>query len=264
MKLITIRFSHFCERARWALDLAGVDYVEEGHLPGFHVRAVKKAHPAGGQKDRASTRFSTPLLVDGDTILDDSSTIARWASAQGEQRGLASLYPADLVDDIDEWVQRSHDKLGIHSRRLAYFHLFNHMPLLHEMARQNVGGGQALALRMGAPFFVSSLKKRQKLDDEASMHRAVDIVETAMADASAHLEERDYLVGDRFTAADLMFACAAAPALVVQPDEGYGAWLPTLASLPNAYRNDVDRWRATRAGQHALRMFREHRQTTST
>ena len=28
-RLVTIPISHFCEKARWALDRAGVDYVEQ-------------------------------------------------------------------------------------------------------------------------------------------------------------------------------------------------------------------------------------------
>jgi len=34
------------------------------------------------------------------------------------------------------------------------------------------------------------------------------------------LHGKRYLLGDRFTAADITFACMAAPALLVQPDEG--------------------------------------------
>ncbi len=40
-RLITIPFSHFCEKARWSLDVAGVAYREEGHVPGLHRRAIR-------------------------------------------------------------------------------------------------------------------------------------------------------------------------------------------------------------------------------
>ena len=35
--LVTIAFSHFCEKARWALDHAGVRYVEERYAPVAHL-----------------------------------------------------------------------------------------------------------------------------------------------------------------------------------------------------------------------------------
>ncbi len=52
-RLITIPVSHFCEKARWALEHAGIPYVEEGHLPFFSIRAVRRA---GGRR-------SVPVLV---------------------------------------------------------------------------------------------------------------------------------------------------------------------------------------------------------
>src|SRR5690348_3529366 len=41
--LVTIPFSHFCEKARWALDHARVAYREEGHGPGLHRLATRRA-----------------------------------------------------------------------------------------------------------------------------------------------------------------------------------------------------------------------------
>ena len=35
-RLITIPMSHYCEKARWALDRLGLRYVEERHLQVFH------------------------------------------------------------------------------------------------------------------------------------------------------------------------------------------------------------------------------------
>ena len=45
--LITIPISHFCEKARWALDRSGLSYVERPHLQVFHWAAVRRA---GGGK----------------------------------------------------------------------------------------------------------------------------------------------------------------------------------------------------------------------
>ena len=36
-RLLTIPISHFCEKARWALDRAGVDYVERRHIQLVHA-----------------------------------------------------------------------------------------------------------------------------------------------------------------------------------------------------------------------------------
>ncbi|MGZ3697035.1 MAG: glutathione S-transferase [Bdellovibrionota bacterium] len=67
---------------------------------------------------------------------------------------------------------------------------------------------------------------------------------------------RKFLVGERFTAADLTFAALSASVLV---PENYGVALPTLVELPAEMREQVLKWRATPAGEFALRIYREHR-----
>lgn len=41
-KLVTIAFSHYCEKARWALDLSPWRdvYLEDSHMPVFHIPPV--------------------------------------------------------------------------------------------------------------------------------------------------------------------------------------------------------------------------------
>ena len=51
MQLVTIGFSHYCEKARWALDRYGLTYDEERTLPGMHLKAVKRHVPEGGRSD---------------------------------------------------------------------------------------------------------------------------------------------------------------------------------------------------------------------
>ena len=42
-RLVTIPISHFCEKARWALDRAGLAYREERHVQGVHQVASRRA-----------------------------------------------------------------------------------------------------------------------------------------------------------------------------------------------------------------------------
>jgi glutathione S-transferase len=68
---------------------------------------------------------------------------------------------------------------------------------------------------------------------------------------------RRYLVGDRFSAADLTFAALAGPMVV--PAE-YTVALPQPGhAMPHELLRIVERAREHPAGRHALRMFREHR-----
>jgi glutathione S-transferase len=71
-RLITIPPSHYCEKARWALEHAGIAYREEGHPPLLHRLAVKLAK--GGR--------STPVLVAGDRVLPDSTDILQFIDVE--------------------------------------------------------------------------------------------------------------------------------------------------------------------------------------
>ena len=52
-RLITIPISHFCEKARWALDRAGIEYAEERHVQGISRIHSKRAGGTG----------TTPVLI---------------------------------------------------------------------------------------------------------------------------------------------------------------------------------------------------------
>lgn len=81
------------------------------------------------------------------------------------------------------------------------------------------------------------------------VRRVFDSVAERLADG------RRYLAGDAFTAADLTFACLAAPA-VGQP---YNDAPPALEDLPPAMREQVEGMRAHPAGRFALRLWADER-----
>jgi len=68
--LYQITFSHFNEKARWALDYRSIPHRRHALLAGLHERRSKKLGGAG----------TTPILDLGDgTRLFDSSDIIAWA-----------------------------------------------------------------------------------------------------------------------------------------------------------------------------------------
>jgi glutathione S-transferase len=69
-------------------------------------------------------------------------------------------------------------------------------------------------------------------------------------------DDRPFLCGERFTAADLTFA--ALSAAVLMPPE-YGVPLPQPAELPTAMAATVRNLREHPAGAYALKLFREER-----
>ena len=70
-RLITIPISHYCERARWALEHCQVEFEEERHLQVLHRRSVR----------RAGADHSVPVLVSGDQCVADSADIVAFADS---------------------------------------------------------------------------------------------------------------------------------------------------------------------------------------
>jgi len=242
-RLITIPFSHYCEKARWALDRTGVAYTEDGHLPLFHYLPTRRA--GGGR--------TVPVLVDGSTVLTDSTDILAWADAR-DPGALLPAAPADraaalqLEDDFDR-------SLGPATRRWIYFHLLPRRDLEPRLLG-GVPRWERLALAAARPLAVRYLTRSLHID-AAGVARSIRKIDDTFARIAALLSDgRRFLVGDRFTVADLTFAALAAPVLL---PPSYGVPLPSRSDFSGEPRAQLEAWRASPAGQLALRLYATER-----
>lgn len=245
LNLITIPVSHFCEKARWALDRLGLPYSEERHLQIFHYLRVI---PTAGV-------ISVPVLETESVLLRDSTDILQWIDRQlPEER---RLYPTGPKGQEALTIEEELDAtLGVVARRLAYQWLLPDRGLIE---RYMGAGAPAWQVRAGMAMFpLAAGYLRARLGVRQARHaedvRATDRI---FQDVSARLEDgRRFLLGGVFTAADLTFA--ALSAVILMPEE-YGITMPRLEELPGEMRAHVERWRATPAGALALRLYREER-----
>lgn len=251
-RLITLSFSHYNEKARWALDRYAVPYHEERYLPFFCSMAVAVAtRGRGGAADRTSSRYSTPALIMEDGgYLTDSTAIVEFAAS-----GDDSMFPSQEVTSL---VDHYGDRLGPYTRLLAYWHVLRHPGMIEELADANVSPRQAQVFRRLLPLVRSNLQRFLNLS-ETSRDKAMVRVREELDAAAKKLEVGPYLCGATFTAADLTFAALLAPVMCVTPEEGFGAVLPSVDALDAEARDLVEEMRAHPAGQFALRMFAEER-----
>ncbi len=242
-RLLTIPISHYCEKARWGLDRAGIDYEERGHVQGVHRLASRRAGGKG----------TLPVLVCEDGVLAESEAILRWADARVP--GPRRLFPDgdEEVAPLCRWLDEG---LGPDARRLIYAHMLPHDALMLRFNNAGVPGWEDRAIRLLWPV-ASRWAKRELAIGPATVPRDTRRVRAVFDTLGERLADgRRYLCGHRFTAADLTFAALAAAVLL--PPE-YGTPLPQPDVLPEPVASEVQAFREHPAGVFALRMFRTER-----
>lgn len=241
---ITIPLSHYCEKARWALDRSGLPYREEPHAPLFHLLFARRRGDG-----------AVPVLIDGKTRLSDSTDILKHADAF---RGGDRLYPREPTQrsEVEALEDRFDTGIGLHARRWAYGCLLTETKLVNEVWSKGVSRLEASLVPVVAPLVRRLVRSGYKITPEAS-ERSLARVRECFQEVGERLRSgRRFLVGERFTAADLTFAALAAPVLL--PPECRAAH-PALDAVPSSMREEVLRLRDTPAGSFALRMFAEER-----
>ena len=249
LRLVTIPISHYCEKARWALERAGLSYREERHVQGIHRIASRRAGGGG----------TTPVLVTPEGALGESEQILRWVDQRTppDQR----LFPSGPAEraEVERLCRRFDERLGPRGRRLMYVNMLAQRELMLRFNNQGVPRWEDRALRLGWPFGVRFVKRALgvragiEVEDEAVVWEELDFVAELLADGRKHL------CGERFSAADLTFAALSA-SLIVPPV--YGVPLPQPDVLPPDIAELIERVRAHPAGSYALAMFKEHRRET--
>jgi glutathione S-transferase len=245
-RLITIPISHYCEKARWALDRAEIPYRESAHMQVLH--RVHSLGSGGGK--------TVPVLVTPDGVISESEDILEYADRHAPPG--RRLIPEDPGEAAQvRAVAREYDeRLGPHGRRWMYDCLRGNREIVMKYATSGVPAWERRALPLAYPLMakvidrVLDIAPETVAESEREFRVLLDEVGERLSDG------RRYLVGDGFTAADLTFAALAAP--VVVPPE-YSVALPTPDELPRRMADVVLELREHPAGAHALAMFRTER-----
>lgn len=245
MRLITIPFSHFSEKARWALDRAGLPYEEEAHLPLLNIPATRRA---GGK--------TVPVLVTDEGTFTDSTDILGYVDRKAPAD--RKIWPTDEADrkkaqELEDFFDRG---LGRGARVYAYYHLLPERPKLVKILGSRLSTKDRTLFRVMLPGLSRAIVRAYKVTEEGE-RRALEKIHEAFDRADAALAEGGkYLVGDTLTGADIAFASLAAP--VLNP-AGHPAYEAAMHELPMAMQPEVKRLRARPAGQHVLRLYEKER-----
>src|SRR5689334_25030914 len=102
--------SHFCEKARRAVEYTRLAYRPVNLLPGFHLKRVRKLA-------RASC---VPVLVDGATVVQGSAAIISHLDAKFPSPTLTPRGTQAAAAALD-WEKYLDDHIGV-SLRLWFYH----------------------------------------------------------------------------------------------------------------------------------------------
>lgn len=191
--------SHYNEKARWVLTYKNVAHQRIGHLPGPHIRVMKKL----------SGQSSTPVLDWGGKIIPGSAEIVSFVDSMVDAK---PLYP-ELAEDREcvlAWCRRLDDELGPAVRTLAWSGIINHNQYAISVFGRGKSSIKLMFYGLLFPVLKPLIAKANGVNPE-NIARSGEIVARYLDEVAEAVSKTGYLVGDRFTAADLTAAALLAP-----------------------------------------------------
>jgi glutathione S-transferase len=198
-------YSHFNEKARWALDLKKLDHERVNYLPGPHMPKIKKL----------SGQSKTPVLTGGGRTVAGSAQIIDWLE---EVAPAPALYPEapDLRAEALAWQDRLDREFGLHVRRALFSEMVDEGAYFCRMFADGKPKLVQWAYRATYPLAKPLVKKGNGITGSDATAAAFAMTDQYFDEIAKAVERTGFLVGDQFSVADLTAAALAAPA--VNPD----------------------------------------------
>lgn len=238
-----IELSHYNEKARWALDYKSIAHELRVPMPGLHgARALMLT--------RGKHRRLPVMELQGRRIGDSTAIIAALEAYQPEP----ALYPADPAQqaralELEDFFDEG---LGPQLRRVVWHHTLPDTDAIAESLFADRAPGRARLLRATAPAVRPFVRRDYGVSAESAEVARRDVI-AAMDRIEAELQPSGYLVGDRFSVADLTAAALFTP-LIAPPHRPY---LP--ATFPAALQPLRDELTARPGGRWIHAMYERHR-----
>ena len=238
-----IELSHYSEKVRWALDYKDIPHERRVPMPGLHgVRAAVLT--------RGAQRRLPVLDLNGRRLWDSTAIIA----ALEEDRPEPPLYPDDPQERAEalaheDWFD---EHLGPDMRRLVWFHTLPDTDATAAALFTDASPTRERLLRMTAPVSRRAVSADYKINPDSvaaargTLFEAMDRIEEAIG-------PEGYLVGDRFSVADLAGAALFTP-LLAPPERPYAP-----AVVPAAIEELREELMARPGGDWVFDMYARHR-----
>jgi glutathione S-transferase len=226
--LYVFSISHYCEKARWALDYLDIDYEISHIAPGRHIPIARKL---------GAPRSSVPILVTQEQLVQGSAEIISWADTAASVTS-KRLTPTSNREACFELEKRLDDVIGVHLRRYYYSEaLVDHPQTVRPLFTNDLTFPRKMLFRGTWRAVRRSMIKRMDLGHEQGQD-SKRIVEGELSWLDGLLSDgRQFLVGNQFSRADITAASLLAPLATPRQHPTY-----TDLRLPPNLAADLASW----------------------
>jgi len=225
MTLYQFPISHYCEKARWALDYKNIDYKVKNLLPGLHI---KKARALSG-------RTEVPILKHDHKVINNSSEIISYVDEVFTHKSLTSDDKAIRTESL-KWERFVDSEIGPNLRVYFYNTLLKNPHVLIPIFAHNGPWYGKYVLKYIYPRLNQVMRRMMSISDKTADQASYKL-EKGMDKLNKHLQQHDFLAGESFGRADLAAASLLAP--IIQPVK-YGLIWPE--ALPEPLQESIDKW----------------------
>lgn len=217
LKLFQFAISHYCEKARWALDYKGLSYETVNLLPGTHIKTIRQL----------ADKSSVPVLDHDGHIIQGSASIISYLDETFPDRPLTPADP-DQREQALAWEKRLDDQAGIAVRCYCYHYLLKKPDLVVPLLAAQKPMVYRWGMRLGFSRLEEGMRQWMKINDRTAA-RAQVTMEKLLGELAEAYRQSSFLVGDRFSRADLAAAALFSP--MFQPPQYPVPW-PDPKKLP--------------------------------
>jgi glutathione S-transferase len=242
--LYIFAISHYCEKARWALDYLDIDYRLQHLSPVSYSKFVRGLGVAD---------TTLPVLVTDSLVLQGSGLIIDWAMKQ-DKSGTRSL-GTDLDNSGREIEQRLNDVFGVHVRRYYYAEAMFHQPqAVRQIFARGLRWQQKIVLRLAWSKICSYMIRGLDLGVEQGLEsRQIVAAELDWLDG-LFAGDRPFLCGDQFSRTDLVAASLLSPLVLPAEHPAYHD-----LQMPPGVASDLADWRDRPSLRWVRDIYRQYR-----
>ena len=242
LELYTFHVSHFSEKARWALDFAGIEYRERALLPGPHPLITRGL----------ARRSHVPILKCGSNVVQGSADIVDYfCDHLAETETAAQLNGPDA--GVREQERTLDFTLGRGIQRLFYAALLKDRRLVIDLwSHQGPIWARAM-YTLAYPLVAGAVERLYSTRDAQKLAASGDLLISKVDELDRTLRNQQYLGGEQPCRLDITVAALLAP--LCRPPQHRVPW----PALPPELQPLTARLEGGLTWKHVLHMYRCYR-----